>query len=312
MSIVASCPKVKQVLTLVRQIAETNATVLIQGETGTGKDIIAREIHRKSGREGPFIVVNCGAIPQALIESELFGYEKGAFTGANQKGHKGKFEAAHGGTLFLDEIGELPLASQVVLLRAIEEKRITRIGSHEAKSVDVRIIAATNRDLVQAIKQNRFRADLYYRLNEIEVKLPPLRERSDLPLLIDHFLNEIAAELHIRKPVIDQSAVAKLARHPWPGNIRELRHVIRQAVYHVHFVKRGDTVSEGDIALSSSPGQKYDQAVASEKETIAQAIRQAEGNLSKAAKRLHIGRTTLYRKLKQYPELLKIRDEYRK
>jgi transcriptional regulator of acetoin/glycerol metabolism len=328
--IIASCPKIKQVFALIQHVAQTNATVLIRGETGTGKEIAARELHRQSGRKGPFVVVNCGAIPESLIESELFGYEKGAFTGAQQKGQMGKFEAAHLGTLFLDEIGELPLASQAVLLRVLEEKRVTRIGSHESKPVDVRIVAATNRDLYKEIALKRFRADLYFRLNEMEILLPPLRERTDLDELIFHFLHEIASELGIHLLSIDPAAMHKLRQYSWPGNIRQLRHVIRQAAYQVHIVKRKNAISAEDLHLPEEKRNESDfiifqpeeapdstaatattnPTVADEETRIAHALRKAKGNISQAARLLHMGRTTLYRKLKQYPALANIRDEW--
>lgn len=319
--IIASCPKVKQVFALLRHIAKSNATVLIRGETGTGKEIAARELHRQSGRKGPFVVVNCGAIPESLIESELFGYEKGAFTGAQQKGQMGKFEAANQGTLFLDEIGELPLASQAVLLRVLEEKRVTRIGSHVSKPVDVRIVAATNRDLYQEVVQKRFRADLYFRLNEMEIVLPPLRERTDLDELIRHFLHEITAELNIPPLSIAPEAMHLLRQYQWPGNIRQLRHVIRQAVFRAHFVKGKDAVGPGDLQLPDDEliesdsirenplPEKPGRTSADEESRIALALREAGGNVSQAARLLKMGRTTLYRKLKQYPRLAVIRKE---
>jgi len=323
-AIVASCPKIKRIFALIRQIAPTNATVLIRGETGTGKEIAARELHRQSGRKGDFIVVNCGAIPETLIESELFGYEAGAFTGARQKGQIGKIEAAHQGTLFLDEIGELPLASQAVLLRVLEEKRVTRIGSHTSKPVDVRIVAATNRDLYKEVQEKRFRADLYFRLNEIEIILPPLRERSDLEEFIHHFLQDVAAGLGHPNLAISPDAVEKLQQYHWPGNIRQLRHVIRQAAYHVHLIEQRTLIGPDDILLpeikpepipppenhfSIPVSESVEDKPANEAETIARALRQANGNVSRAAKLLRMGRTTLYRKMKQYPELCKIRFE---
>ncbi len=327
--IIASCPKIKQVFALIQHVAQTNATVLIRGETGTGKEIAARELHRQSGRKGPFVVVNCGAIPESLIESELFGYEKGAFTGAQQKGQMGKFEAAHLGTLFLDEIGELPLASQAVLLRVLEEKRVTRVGSHESKPVDVRIVAATNRDLYKEIALKRFRADLYFRLNEMEILLPPLRERTDLDELIHHFLHEIASELGIHHLSIDPAAMRKLRQYSWPGNIRQLRHVIRQAAYQAHIIKRKNIIHAEDLRLPHEEQNENDfiifrsegetgittatvtttTTVPDEETRIASALRKTKGNISQAARLLHMGRTTLYRKLKQYPSLIKIRDE---
>lgn len=319
--IIARCPKIQHVFALIRHMAPTNATVLIRGETGTGKEIAARELHRLSGRQGPFIVVNCGAIPETLIESELFGYETGAFTGARHKGQVGKIEAAHQGTLFLDEIGELPLASQAVLLRVLEEKRVTRIGSHTSRPVDVRIVAATNRDLYQEVRRKRFRADLYFRLNEMEIVLPPLRERSDLEAFIHHFLRDIAAELGNPHLFISPDAIHQLRQYHWPGNIRQLRHVIRQAAYRVHLMRRPQ-IGPDDIHLPEEEDQTVEPSTAAadtlvttadepmhEAEVIARALRQTNGNVSQAAKLLRMGRTTLYRKMKQYPELRHIRNQ---
>ncbi|MDQ0340112.1 transcriptional regulator with PAS, ATPase and Fis domain [Caldalkalibacillus uzonensis] len=192
-----SCPKVQRVYQLAMNVARTDPTILIRGETGTGKEVIAKDIHRHSGRNGPLVVVDCGAIPDQLLESELFGYEKGAFTGASSDGYKGKFQAANGGTQFLDEIGEMPLASQVALLRVLEEKRVTPVGSNHSIPIDVRIIAATNRDLLREIEAKRFRADLYYRLCELEIVLPPLRERTDLLELAHEFIRHVESELSI-------------------------------------------------------------------------------------------------------------------
>lgn len=210
--IVTSCPKVQRVYQLAMNVAKTNATILIRGETGTGKEVIAKEIHRLSERRGPLVVVNCGAIPEQLLESELFGYEKGAFTGASKDGFKGKFRAAEGGTLFLDEIGEMPLSSQVALLRVLEEKRVTPVGSNESIPVDVRIIAATNRHLVKEIEAKRFRADLYYRLCELEIVLPPLRERADLLELAQQFIHQMENELQLENIQLSEEAGGEIMR----------------------------------------------------------------------------------------------------
>jgi PAS domain S-box-containing protein len=313
--IICSCPKVKEVFRIASVVAPTNATILIQGETGTGKEVIAQLIHRASGRSGPLVAVNCGAIPESLIESELFGYEKGAFTGAKSEGQRGKFEAAEGGTLFLDEIGELPLAAQATLLRVLEEKRVTRIGSHRSKSVDVRIIAATNRTLSQEVEEKRFRADLYYRLCEVELFLPPLRERTDLFELAEHFLGQMAMELGVPNLSLDRIAREKIARYSWPGNVRELRQVLRQAAYRACLLRRTSTITVQDISL---PREKaFHPFVHSrsglwnqqEEETLKMAIQKTRGNLSEAARLLGISRTTLYRKLSQYPQIREMRKE---
>lgn len=302
------CRKAGNVLHLARSIARTNASVFIRGETGTGKEVIAREIHRASGRTGPLVTVNCGAIPESLIASELFGYEKGAFTGANPQGHRGKFAAADKGTLFLDEIGEMPFSSQVALLRVLEEKRFTPVGSHRTQSVNVRIIAATNRDLVRDINEKRFRADLYYRLCEIELTLPPLREREDLFALSAHFLQQIAHELNVDTFTLDESVKTRMAAYDWPGNIRELRHTLRQAAYQAYFQWNSTTIQSHHIRFLT---ERTDRAAPyhNEEDMLEREIVRTGGNLSQVAKNMQIGRTTLYRKLDDYPRLKKVRDE---
>lgn len=302
------CPKAEKMLRLARNVAQTEATILISGETGTGKEIIAREIHRTSHREGPLITVNCGAIPEQLVASELFGYEKGSFTGANQSGHIGKFEAADKGTLFLDEIGEMPFSSQIALLRVLEEKKVTRIGSHTPKPIDVRIIAATHRNLAHDIHENRFRADLYYRLCEIELTLPALRERTDLFVLADYFLRKIAMELKVSQLDLEDSTRNQLASYHWPGNIRELQHILRQAAYQAYFIRRSTTITEEDLHFTS---KKPTESVIhiSEEDRIAHAIKESGGNLSLTARLLGIGRTTLYRKIHRYPQLKEIKKQ---
>lgn len=320
---ITSCSKIQQLLKYTYRVASTDVTMLIRGETGTGKEMIAREIHKFSKRKGPLITINCGAIPDHLIQSELFGYEKGAFTGARNEGYKGKFVAADGGTLFLDEIGELSLASQVALLRVLEDKQVIPLGSNTPRSVNVRVIAATNRDLAKEVTDKRFRADLYYRLREVEILLPPLRERTDLPEMAAHFLWQVAGELGIDTPDWDTDVKKRLEDYHWPGNIRELRQVIRQAVYHAFFIRHSTVLSVCDLPSRGFSDQednfvgltnKIDRndsfsLESRENETIAQAIRESEGNLSEAARLLQIGRTTLYRKLQQYPQLKEIRDK---
>ncbi|HET7579053.1 MAG TPA: sigma-54-dependent Fis family transcriptional regulator [Bacillales bacterium] len=305
-----SCPKAEKILRLARNVAKTNATILIRGETGTGKEIIAREIHETSGRKGELVTINCGAIPEQLITSELFGYEKGAFTGANQRGHIGKFAAAHKGTLFLDEIGEMPPSLQVALLRVIEEKKITPIGSNRANSVDVRILAATNRNLIKDINEGQFRADLYYRLCEIELTLPPLRERSDLLELADSFLREMAGELNERL-VMEEDAERLIQTYDWPGNIRELRHVLRQAAYQANFIQKSSIITEKDLhfPVEENAPSGFISGNQDEEEEIASAIQKAGGNLSRAADLLGIGRTTLYRKMNRFPRLKQLRKQ---
>ncbi|MBW2315916.1 MAG: sigma-54-dependent Fis family transcriptional regulator [Deltaproteobacteria bacterium] len=230
-SIVGNSAAIQRVFDLVDQVAETKTNVLICGESGTGKELVARAIHDRSQRsEAPFVAINCGAIPENLLESELFGHVKGAFTGAVQN-KAGLFEAASKGTLFLDEIGELSLALQVKLLRALQEKRIRRVGGIGDEAVDVRILAATNQNLEEAVAAGRFREDLYYRLNVIQVTLPPLRERvDDIPLLVLHFVEKYSRELDRKIASVSEAALQRLADYAFPGNVRELENVIERAV----------------------------------------------------------------------------------
>ena len=229
--IVGQSAALKAVLQEVSLVAPTDTTVLILGETGTGKELIAQALHRRSARSRrPFIRVNCAAIPPSLLASELFGHEKGAFTGALQR-RLGRFEAADGGTIFLDEVGELPMDTQVTLLRVIQEREFERVGSSQPVSVNVRIAAATNRDLTEAVQAGTFRQDLFYRLNVFPIHMPPLRERlDDIPLLIEHFVRLYAAKTGRKFSAIRTNTVAMLQSYPWPGNIRELQNVIERAV----------------------------------------------------------------------------------
>lgn len=306
------CPKVKQIYRFALQVAKTESNILIYGETGTGKDIFAKEIHNASERKGAFVIVNCGAIPEPLIESELFGYEKGAFTGARNDGHKGKFEAASEGTLFLDEIGEMPLSSQVALLRVLEDRSITRIGSNSPVPVNVRIIAATNKNLAQEVAEGRFRADLYYRLREVELILPPLKMRTDLHILVEYFLDQVAQELGKIGFSIDGNVKKRFSQYDWPGNIRELRQVIRQAAFHAYFSRESSFITEEDLSLPHPSTRTMNLLGCHEEEVIARTIQATGGNLTESARLLGIGRTTLYRKLSQYPALQSIRSQFKK
>jgi nitrogen regulation protein NR(I) len=256
--LVGQSPAMLEIYGILEKVADTPSTVLITGESGTGKELIARALHEKSSRrDKPFIRVNCAAIPRDLIESELFGYEKGAFTGAVTS-KPGRFELAHTGTLFLDEIGEIPVNMQVKLLRALQEQEFERVGGIKTIKVDVRLIAATNRDLLEEIKEGRFREDLYYRLNVVQIRLPPLRERkSDIPLLVEHFLRRFRERLNKRNLVgVTDAAMEALLAHPWPGNIRELANVIERATLFCD----GDRIDVSDLPSdlrgipSSSPG----------------------------------------------------------
>jgi formate hydrogenlyase transcriptional activator len=229
--IIGESPALRNVLKQVEQVAGTNSSVLLIGETGTGKELIASAIHELSPRgTRPMVRLNCAAIPQTLIESELFGREKGAYTGALSR-QVGRFEVAHDSTLFLDEVGELPLEVQIKLLRVLQEKQVERLGSPKAISINVRIIAATNRDLEKAVREKKFRDDLYYRLNVFPIRMPPLRERSeDIPLLLHSFVNEFARSFGKRIESIDKESIDSLQRYPWPGNIREVRNVVERAM----------------------------------------------------------------------------------
>lgn len=283
---------------IIDRVKNNKATVLIQGESGTGKELVARAIHY-SGQfsRAPFVAVNCGAIPENLLEAELFGYVKGAFTGANDN-RDGFFQAADRGTLFLDEIGTAPLSVQSKLLRALQEKEITKVGSRKAEKVDIRIIAATNADLLQAIKKKDFREDLYYRLTVVEINVPPLRERKlDIPLLVDKFVQKYGIEYKDRLMGISPDALKVLERHHWPGNIRELENVIQRAVI----------MCDGNIQVKDLPNNlKYQIDFPDteflplremEKEYVKRVLAKVGGNKTKAAEILQIDRKTLRDKL---------------
>jgi len=231
----------------------------------------------------------------------LFGFQKGTFTGANQKGSVGKIKAAHKGTLFLDEIGEMPLSTQTVLLRILDNKHITPLGSNHPEPVDVRILAATNRDLTSDINEKRFRKDLYYRLSALSIKLPPLRERTDVLTLANHFLKKMSRELNVEQFYLDDSTRKKIIDYHWPGNIRELQHSIRQAVYQVFFMRESTHIKKEDLQLDEH--QFQDEINITEHDRIAAAVIETNGNLSRAAKILGVGRTTLYRKISLHPQL---------
>jgi len=243
-AVLGRAPAIEEVRALVEKVAPTRTTVLITGESGTGKEVVARSIHQRGPRAGePFVAVNCGAIPEGLIESEFFGHQKGAFTGAAEA-RPGLFEVAAGGTLFLDEVGELPQALQVKLLRALQERRIRRVGGTADIAVSARIVAATNRDLAEEVKAGRFREDLYYRLNVIQIRLPPLRERrEDLPEFCRHFVARFAADLGQGVPTISPEAEQLLKAHAWPGNLRELANVLERAVT----LAPGDVIRAADL-----------------------------------------------------------------
>jgi len=289
--IIGHSKAIQEVFGLVAQVSDSNTTVLITGETGTGKELIARAIHNNSTRKGgPLVQVNCAAIPDTLIESELFGHEKGAFTGALQT-RRGRFEEANGGTIFLDEVGELSAAAQVKLLRVLQEKRFQPLGSSRVVNVNVRIIAATNRNLEQDILADRFRADLFYRLNVFPVYLPPLRERgSDVILLADHFLLKYSREMGKNVKKISTAAIEAFLSHKWPGNVRELENCIERAV----LLTKTDTVDSVHLPPSLHAGEKSQErrdrsklssvVEAQERTLITDALRETGGNQTKAAK----------------------------
>ncbi len=307
------------------RVAARPVTVLIRGETGTGKELIARAIYQHSPRaKAPFIAINCAAIPENLLESELFGHERGAFTGADQR-RIGRFEQAHKGTLFLDEIGDLPPGTQVKLLRVLQQQTFQRVGGSEAISVDVRIIAATHRNLEAMIREGKFREDLFHRLNVVCLQLPPLRERrEDIPVLVQHFLRKYAGDFGVETPAISSDAVALLQSDSWPGNVRELENVTRRlllgarglsisadAVRQTFAARNAETAPAGrsftafagDLLIRAQKGELQDaharMLAEAEREILTQAITLAEGNQAKAARWLGLSRFTLREKLKQ-------------
>ncbi len=295
--IVSSSAAMQRALDVARAAAQTASTLLILGESGTGKELLARAIHAESPRHaGPFVAVSCAALPDTLLESELFGHEKGAFTGAVAR-RKGTFEAANGGTLFLDEIGDISPKLQLDLLRVLEDRRFCRVGGTEAVSVDVRIIAATNRDLKQAVDGGHFREDLYYRLHVIPITLPPLRERrEDLPVLVEDLLERLSIEM--KRPIdgVSRDGMALLMNYPFPGNIRELRNILERAIV----VAAGPIIQAEDLSLPAEMPPARDTLEAVERQHIARVLERTSGNVSQAARILDIDRVTLYNKMRKY------------
>ncbi|MBU1711562.1 MAG: sigma-54 dependent transcriptional regulator [Proteobacteria bacterium] len=326
-AIVGKSTEMQEIYKAIGRVSPTDATVLIRGESGTGKELVARAIYQHSVRaDKPFLVINCVAIPETLLESELFGYEKGAFTGAAHR-RVGKIEQAHEGTVFLDEIGDMPINLQAKILRLLQEKSIERLGGREKIGTDVRIIAATNRDLEEAISAGRFREDLYYRLKVVTIRLPPLRERqSDIPVLTDYFLSRFSAEKGISNPGITGEAKAIFSKHPWPGNVRELANTIQKAL----IFNRGAPLSPEEIAqiknekahtvdstddngdaplrqwlrkeLTTRSGENlFDSCMDSIASLIiSEALNICEGNRSRAAKLLGLSRPTIHSKIEKY------------
>jgi DNA-binding NtrC family response regulator len=295
--LVSVSPAMAKALDLARVAAQTSSTLLILGESGTGKELLARAVHAESPRrDAPFVPVSCAALPDTLLESELFGHERGAFTGAVAR-RKGTFEAANGGTLFLDEIGDISPKLQLDLLRVLEDRRFCRVGSSEQIEVDVRIIAATNRDLKQAVTGGQFREDLYYRLNVIPVTLPPLRDRrEDLPVLVDSLLEQLSVTL--KRPIdgVSHEAMGMLMAYPFPGNVRELRNILERAMV----VSAGPFIEAADLNVPSGHAATDDSLDAVEHQHIAKVLEQSGGNVSQAARVLGIDRVTLYNKIRKY------------
>jgi two-component system response regulator HydG len=314
--VIGSSPQMHRIVSLLQQIAPTDSTVLIQGENGTGKELVARAVHQNSRRKSkPFVPLNISALSESILESELFGHEKGSFTGAERR-RVGQFEYANGGTLFLDEVGEMPMNTQIKLLRVLEDGQITRVGANEPVKVNVRMVAATNADLKEMVAKGSFRKDLFYRLNVVNVVLPPLRERRiDIPLLLDHFLKEMVAR-HA-KPVsgFSKAAQGALIAYDWPGNIRQLRNTVERAVVvdldglldvddlsedipllHPDRVEAG-WVSAGGFGSDGLIGKPLDDV---EKFYIQKMLELTEGNREEAAHKLGIGARTLYRKIKAW------------
>ncbi|HEU4364754.1 MAG TPA: sigma-54 dependent transcriptional regulator [Candidatus Krumholzibacteria bacterium] len=305
--IVGQHPEIQRILETIRKVAPANARVLIMGENGTGKEMVARALHELSPRaDEPFVEVNCAAIPEELIESELFGHERGAFTGAVGR-RVGKFELADGGTLFLDEVGDMSLNAQAKVLRVLQESVFERVGGTETMRVDVRVIAATNKDLLRASREGTFREDLYYRLNVVPITVPPLRERSsDIPLLVEYFLQQTARELGQAPRKVARAAMDRLRDYAWPGNVRELKNLVERMV----ILSAGQVIEVSDLpdlaAAEASEGRFFDIAAYTEfkdvveKEFFERKLRLFNHNVSKTARRLGMQRSNLYKKLEKY------------
>jgi TyrR family helix-turn-helix protein/PAS domain S-box-containing protein len=309
--IVGASASIKEVILLAAKIARTQSIVSIRGESGTGKELFARAIHAESRRKGPFIAINCAALPESLLESELFGYEGGAFTGARRQGKAGLFEIAAEGSVFLDEIAEMPLKVQAKMLRLIQEKQVRRIGGGAEIPIHARIITATNRNLERMVEEKQFREDLYYRINVLPIHIPPLRRRpEDIPLLTDHFLYQLSAHFHKKPQQLASDAMEKLNRHDWPGNVRELRNLIERAA----ILSSGEVIDKESILFSFEVGKGFtglpspgDLGIQSlrilmdryEKELLSEALRQSLSIRQTAAK-MKISHTTLMNKIRKH------------
>lgn len=319
--IIGASPQLMESIRLAKIAGQSDTNTLILGESGTGKEMFAQAIHNTGDRcKGPFVAINCGALPRDLIQSELFGYAEGAFTGARRQGNPGKFELADGGTIFLDEIGEMPLAAQVNLLRVVENKEVMRVGDKYARPVDVRIIAASNRQLVQTITEKNFREDLYYRLNVLTINLPPLRLRQgDLRVLLEYFLEKISSLSGKQKPDLSEDALETIIEYKWPGNIRELENCIERAVHicQANVITKADLSREirmhsssplevvstsGKKSLLDTPGETLRKPLLSEREhaSIIEVLQDNRGNIRRSAEKLGIARSTLYEKIKRF------------
>jgi DNA-binding NtrC family response regulator len=309
--IIGTSPAMQKVFTTVEQVSDSNVDVLVVGETGTGKELVARAIHRRSGRaKAPFVPVDCGAIPENLLESELFGHERGAFTGADSR-RIGLLEFADGGTFFLDELGELPLQLQPKLLRTLQERKVRRVGGREEIEIDVRLVAATSRDLEAMIRQERFRQDLYYRINVVRIELPPLRMRGDdIGLLAEHFAIRHSREMGKPTPSISPEAYQVLKQYPWPGNVRELQNVIRRAIalsqdtaIDLDDLPDEVVVASGQRETGDAVGyfQLRDQYVAKfERQYLTDLLKRYGGDVRAAAREAKLPRGTLYRLMKNH------------
>jgi|ERR1035437_8753462 len=313
--ILGNSPKLQEVIDRVKLVAPSRATILIEGESGTGKELIAQALHQASPRaRGPFIAVHCAALSESLLESEIFGHERGSFTGATER-RIGRFEAADGGTLFLDEIGEISPSTQVKLLRFLETKSIERVGGSKPIELDVRLLAATNRNLEQLVRDGKFREDLFFRLNVVRIFLPPLRDRAeDIPLLLAHYLKVFSEENKLPPLTLEPGALRTLQAYAWPGNIRELRNFCENAVVLHH----GGALTEYDLdakyrgavapppgapGVSPAPAANPLSVAQNERRLLREALIKARGNRTKAADLMGISRRTLHRKLAQWPEL---------
>lgn len=299
--IIGSSPSIKDVFTLIDKVAKTDANVLILGENGTGKELVARAIHQKSLRnDSSFVAVDMGAITETLFESELFGHKKGAFTDARED-RPGRFELANGGTLFLDEIGNLSMNLQSKLLTALQSRQVTRVGTSQPIDVDIRLVCATNMNLHQMVKEGKFRQDLLYRINTVEITIPPLCERvDDIPMLANHFLNYYAKKYRKNVLSISPDAIVKLKKYAWPGNVRELQHAIERAL----IMADSPTLQESDFLFSrkrmDSPSSDTLNLDEVEKAAVVKAIQLHNGNISKAAEELGLTRASLYRRMEKY------------